>query len=160
MLVRYLTRAWVYFRMGYSTYLSFLLGYGSTLVTVYYLAIKNMPGLLDIFPQFVPFAVLATAIGAPLAVIVGWVHLKRSELYSAERDIGVEASPYNYKLPGGYWKEVLAPLYLELLTQHKRLLDSQKSITNQERVQIESLEHKLQTLIEGGFVGTPRRGKI
>jgi hypothetical protein len=159
-LLRYLTRAWVYFRMGYATYLTFLLGYFSTLVTVYYLAIKNMPALLDIFPHFVPFAMLATAIGAPLAVIVGWVHMKRSSLYSAERDIGVEASPYNYKLPGGYWNEVVGPLYLELLTQHKRLLDSQKSLTNEERVRIESLEYKLETLIRGGLVGTPRRSKI
>jgi hypothetical protein len=67
----FLARLWFYFRTGYSTYLTFLLGYMSTLITVYYLAIKNIPELLDLFPRFVPFAVLSTVIGAPLSIIVG-----------------------------------------------------------------------------------------
>ena len=58
-------RAWFYFRQGYSTYLTFLLGYVSTLVTVYYPAIKNMPPLLDLFPHFAEFAIIATVVGAP-----------------------------------------------------------------------------------------------
>ena len=44
--MRWIYRAWYYFRLGYSTYLTFILGYVSTLVTVCYLAIKNMPPLL------------------------------------------------------------------------------------------------------------------
>jgi len=51
-------RAWYYFRLGYSTYLTFLLGYVSTLITVYYLAIKNMPPLFDVYPHFASFAAL------------------------------------------------------------------------------------------------------
>jgi len=64
--------------MGYSTYRTFLLGYITTLVTVYYLAIKDIPYLLDLFPRFVPFAILATVIGLPVAVGLGWFHYKRS----------------------------------------------------------------------------------
>jgi len=67
---RWIYRSWYYFRLGYSTHLTFLLGYVSTLVTVYYLAIKNIPSLLDVFPHFLGFAVLATILGVPLAVIV------------------------------------------------------------------------------------------
>ena len=69
--MRILSRMWFYFRIGYATYLTFLLGYVSTLVTVYYLAIKNLPTLLDIFPRFVPFAFLATIIGGPLSIVLG-----------------------------------------------------------------------------------------
>jgi len=69
------------------------LGYVSTLITVYYLAIKNVPSLLDVFPKFVPFAMLATVIGAPLSVAIGWIHLKRSNLYSSEATISVESNP-------------------------------------------------------------------
>jgi len=101
---------WYYFRIGYSTYLTFLLGYVSTLVMVYYLAIKNLPILVDIFPRFVPFAIVALLVGAPLSVLIGWVHLKRSPAYSSEADIGVEANPYTYKLSPGVWREVFAPL--------------------------------------------------
>jgi len=40
------------------------LGYISTLVTVYYLAIRNIPELKNLFQRFWAFAVLATIIGA------------------------------------------------------------------------------------------------
>jgi hypothetical protein len=149
-------RLWFYFRIGYATYLTFLLGYISTLITVYYLAIKNIPSLLDLFPRFVPFAVMATIIGVPLSVGIGWFHLKRSPAYSSEMDISVEANPYYYKLAPGYNREVYAPLYFELLVQIKRLLESQKLLGSEDKVRIEELERKLQVLMKGGFVGTPR----
>ncbi len=153
----FIARLWYYFRIGYSTYLTFLLGYLSTLVTVYYLAIKNLPTLLDIFPHFVPFAALATVVGGPLSVTIGWLHFKRSAAYSAEADIGVEANPYYYKVPPGYNRDVVFPFYLELLVQMKRLLDSQKALNNEDSVRIDQLAGKLRTLIEGGMVGKPRR---
>jgi hypothetical protein len=158
--IRYSARLWYYFRVGYSTYLTFLLGYTSTLVTVYYLAIKNLPSLLDLFPHFVPFAIIASVIGAPLSVLIGWVHLKRSPVFSSEADIGVEANPYTYKLSPGVWREVFAPTYQELLVQQKALLAAQNLLTDEEKSRIESLERKLQTLIDGGFVGRPSKSKI
>ena len=94
--------------------------------------------------------------GTPLAVAIGWIHLKRSPAYSSEMDIGVEANPYNYKLPPGYLKEVYTPLYLELLVLQKRMLDRQGLLTDEERTRIEALEGKLHTLMDGGFVGAPR----
>lgn len=45
---QFLFRCWYYFRIGYSTYLTFLLGFATTLVTVYYLAINNIPALKPI----------------------------------------------------------------------------------------------------------------
>jgi hypothetical protein len=153
----FVARLWYYFRMGYATYLTFLFGYVSTLVTVYYLAIKSVPFLLDVFPRFVPFAVLATVIGGPLSVVIGWVHLKRSPAFSSEADINVESNPYNYKLPPGFWREVFAPLYLELLVQNKRLLEVQRLLDSEDTKRIENLQEKLQALIEGRLVGKPRR---
>ncbi len=149
-------RLWFYFRIGYSTYLTFLLGYVSTLITVYYLAIKNIPQLLDIFPHFVPFSILATVIGGPLSATIGWIHLKRSAAFRSEMDINVEANPYYYKFPPGHQREVVAPLYLELLVQLKSILNAQKLLDDEGKTRIENLERKLQTLIDGGYVGTPR----
>ena len=153
----FVARAWYYFRMGYSTYLTFLLGYVSTLVTVYYLAIKNIPDLLVVFPHFVPFAVLGTALGVPLSVVIGWLHLKRTPAYASEADISAEANPYYYKLYPGYTREAFAPLYLELLVQLKKLASAQGLLSSEEKARIEALENKMQVLIDGGFVGTPRR---
>jgi hypothetical protein len=154
---RFAGRLWYYFRIGYSTYLSFLLGFVSTLVTVYYLAIKNMPSLLDVFPHFVPFAIIATLAGIPLAVSIGWAHLKRIPAYSSEQDIAAEANPYNYKLLPGWQTEVWIPTYLELLVQIRRLSESQNLLSEEDKARIKILESKMQRLVEGGMVGTPRR---
>lgn len=154
---RYVGRAWFYFRIGYSTYLTFLLGFLSTLVTVYYLAIKNIPQLLILFPRFDLFAILAVAIGIPISVGVGYIHYKRSPAYTSEIDIQVEANPYYFKLPPGYNKEVFGPLYLELLLMLKKLSATQGLVNQEDTRRIEELERKLQVLNEGGYVGNPRR---
>ena len=154
---RFIGRVWFYFRMGYSTYLTFLLGYASTLITVYYLAIKNIPDLLSIFPKFVPFAALATIIGVPLSVSVGWAHYKRSTAFSSEMDIQYEANPFWYKLPPGYNKEVFGPVYLEMLLLLKKISERNQSLTSDDEERINSLEQKLRTLNAGGMLGSPRR---
>jgi len=149
-------RLWFYFRMGYNTYITFILGYLTTIVTVYYLAIKSIPALLDLFPSVVTFAILVAVVGSVASIGIGWVHMKRSPMYSAEIDIGVEANPYYYKLPPGFNREVLGPLYLEVLTQLKTLLASQNLLDVEREERIEDLERKLQTLIEGGAIGKPQ----
>ena len=156
-IARMLTRSWYYFRTGYGTYLTFLLGYFSTFVTVYYLAIKNMPALLDIFPHFLTFMIVGTVIGLPSGVIIGWLHLKRTSAWTAEVDIGAEANPYNYKLTPGLWREAFAPTFLELLRLNRKILASNNLLTDEEKRRISELEQKLQILVSGGFVGQPRR---
>jgi hypothetical protein len=151
------TRFWYYFRIGYGTYLTFLLGFVSTLITVYYLAIKNLPYLLDLFPHFETFAILATVIGAPVSVAIGWLHLKRSHAYGSEADITVESNPYSYKLTPGKEAEAFAPSYLETLKLVSKLLKSQNLLSKEDESRIDALEDKLQTLIEGNMVGNPRR---
>ncbi|MGA2461309.1 MAG: hypothetical protein ABSF82_07810 [Candidatus Bathyarchaeia archaeon] len=156
--LRLVSRAWYYFRLGYSTYLTFILGYLSTLVTVYYLAVKNIPQLLDIFPKFLPFAFLATVIGAPLSVAIGWVHLKRSALFTSEADIAVEANPYIYKLPeSGIARDVQTPSELLRLRLLKKLAEVNGLLSDAEKAEIGAVEQKYQTLLEGKYVGVPRR---
>jgi len=155
--LRWTYRAWYYFRMGYSTYLTFLLGYVSTLVTVYYLAIRNMPDLLVIFPHFATFGVAATVIGGPLAVVIGWAHLKRSGLFTSEQDITVEANPYQYKLPPGYTKELTIPAALVQLRIMRKLAEASGILTDAERAELDEMEKKFKTLMDGGYIGSPRR---
>jgi len=148
------SRGWYYFRIGYNTYLVFLLGYGSTLVTVYYLAIRNIPELQSLFQRFWLFAVLATVIGVPASVMVGWVHTKRSSLMKAEMDVAVEANPYYYKLPPAYWKDAAFPVYLKTLRLVRALSEKANLLT---KAETDELEKKLKIALEGGYLGVPRR---
>jgi hypothetical protein len=152
----FLFRVWFYFRMGYGTYLTFILGIGSTLVTVYYLAINNIQFLKSVFPVFWIFSVISLIVGIPSAVILGWYHVKGSGIFMSEQDITVEANPYNYKIPPGFWQEAFTPVYLELLKGMAKMLDKQGLLTAEEQEQIKKLENKLDILIQGGFIGTPK----
>jgi hypothetical protein len=152
----FLFRVWYYFRIGYGTYLTFILGIGSTLITVYYLAINNIALLKELFPQFWFFSVISLVLGIPVACILGWFHVKGSSIFKSEQDINAEANPYNYKIPPGYWQEAFVPLYLELLKGMARMLNKQALLTVEEQEHIKQLEQKLESLIEGGYIGTPR----
>lgn len=46
----------------------------------------------------------------PIAIISGYVHFKRSQAFSAEGDIGVEANAYYFKIIPGKEKELQVPL--------------------------------------------------
>lgn len=76
---------------------------------------------------------------------------------ASEQDIMAEANPYAYKLQPGYLREAFAPLYLEMIRLLKKIADRENLITSEERNQIENLENMMKTLIQGGYVGTPRR---
>ena len=145
-------RAWFYFRTGYATYLVLPIGYISTLVTIYYLAIKATPALTLLFPQFLPLAILAAMLSLPIGVIIGWLHLHRTAAFSSEVDIQVENNPYYFKVIG-YQKEVYIPLYLELLHTMRRILEREGAFSPEEQDRFSELEDKLRTLQNGGFVG-------
>jgi hypothetical protein len=145
-------RSWFYFRTGYAVYLSFVIAAINMIVTVYYLAIERIDVLHAVFPDFTGWAVTVIIVGAPLAVFIGWLHLKRSPAYSSEVDVGVEANPYYYKLPPGYWKEALVPVLLETMKLNIKLLNKE-TLTENEVKSLKSLQEKLQTLIDGGRVG-------
>lgn len=149
-------RAWYYFRTGYATYLAFIMTGINTLVTVYYLAIASISDLQSVFPSFTVWALTMTAIVAPIGVFIGWLHLKRSPAYRSEVDVSVEANPYYYKLPPGYWKEALAPTMLELLRLNLKII-SKEPLSASELDSLKNLQKKLETLISGGYIGEPRR---
>ncbi len=144
-LKRLLPRCWFYLRIGYSLYFVFLLGFSSTLVTLYYLAIKNMPVLLAIFPQFEWFALIACAIGIPLAVMMGWLHYKRMPMYSSEVEVGQEANPYNFKLVMGLQKDVFWPVFGLMLKSM-----SGEKLSQDEQAECRRLGSVIDMLVKGG----------
>jgi hypothetical protein len=149
-------RAWYYFRQGYTTYLAFLLTSVNTLVTVYYLAIERIPDLKIVFPTFGVWAAVMVVTVTPVAVLIGWLHFKRSRAYASEADVLAETNPYYYKLPPGYWREALAPAMLELLRLNVKIL-SKEQLSEKEIDSIKILQKKFEELIQGEFVGEPKR---
>lgn len=149
-------RSWYYFRQGWSLYFAFIFAAVNTLVTTYYLAIKNIPSLEYVFPTFAVYAATLITIGIPILVIVGYVHFKKSAAYSSEQDVTVESHPYNFKLIPGYNVEVIFPIYLAL-TNYMIKWSKNEKLTNDEIDKLNELQKKINILIDGGFVGNPKR---
>ena len=141
---RLLTRCFYYFRVGYSTYLSLpvaLIGYASA---VYYLAVKG--SLFEqVFPRFTYFIIFVLLILPPTAILIGWLHLKKSSFFKAEQDILTETSPYT--------TEFIAPInlpfweaFIELCNEHRiDTTELNKIIANSrrrfQRTQIRKFKH-------------------
>ncbi len=148
-------RGWFYFRVGWSTYFALIFAAINTMVTTYYLAIKDVPLLKTIFPSFAIYVSIITLIGIPLLVVIGYLHYKRSQGYSAEAEISAESNPFFYKLPPGFNQQTIFPLYLTLVNLLVKLSNNEK-ITEEESMEIQRIKKELDILIQGGVVGKPR----
>ena len=87
-------RSWYYFRMGWGTYFAFIFAAINTLTVTYFLAIDNYPALSAIFPNFLQYILIISAIGVPLLIIVGYIHYKRTVAFKSEIDVVMESNPY------------------------------------------------------------------
>jgi|CXWL01.1.fsa_nt_gi hypothetical protein len=68
------------------------------MVTTYYLAIEKMPPLKEIFPSFALYVFILSSLAIPILIVIGYVHVKRSQAYKAEIDVQFEVNPYFKKI--------------------------------------------------------------
>ena len=69
-------RRWLDFRHGHSTYLTFILAFSNTILIVYYLLIERITIFSDYIPSIEIFALLFLGIYVPLAISIGYWHMK------------------------------------------------------------------------------------
>jgi len=149
-------RAWFYFRMGWGTYFAFIFAAINTLTVTYFLAIEQAPFLKDIFPSFWFYVSFVSIIGIPLLVFIGYVHFRRSAAYGSEAEVQVESNPYFYKLAPGWQKEVMFPTLNKLIDILVKNNTNEK-LTNDDIKELEELKNKMDILIKGGMIGSPRK---
>lgn len=153
-------RSWFYFRTGYTQYFAFVLAIANMLTTTYYLAIVKNPLLGNIFTSFSIYIIIFSVIGIPLLTIIGFIHMRRSFVYSSEQDILQESWPYNYYLLPGIQKEIVAPLLHDLLMLGRKSI-SDENITESETKKLNELQQKLEFLVSGGSLDMPKKfGKL
>ncbi|MEO9308159.1 MAG: hypothetical protein ABI342_07610 [Nitrososphaera sp.] len=86
-------RIWYYVRQGYGTYLVFIVAVTNLMITSYYLAIKDIPSIHYIFPNFLAFVLFVISVGLPLSFLLGYWHYKKSRAQHSQLEIEVEVSP-------------------------------------------------------------------
>ena len=151
-------RAWFYFREGWAAYFAFIMAAVNVLTVTYFLAIENYPVLHVVFPTFVHYIVAAACIGIPALIFAGYVHYKRSAVFATEMEINYESNPYWYKAAPGWQRDVVFPLYLNMLNLMIRM-SKNENLTPDETKKMLDIQKSLETLIDGGYIGKPSRMK-
>jgi len=149
-------RTWYYFKTGWSMYFAFIFAALNTLVVTYYLAIEKIPFLIELFPSFFHYLLIAVLVGIPIMITIGYIHYKKIPAYSTEVDIATESHPYFYKLPPGFQSVVLYPMHLTMLQMLLKLSNNEK-ITEEDQKQIKDIEVNLKKLIDGDWINKPKR---
>jgi hypothetical protein len=148
-----LFRSWFYFRIGYNTYLAFLIGFTSNVIVIYKLGIAENSILRTYFTSLTFFAILALLIMVPLCISIGLYHMRRTGAYAAEASVGTESNPYVYKVLPGKEREVFLPLWIMTVRSLARMLDRDKTMSPDERRELENILSKANALLKGEFIG-------
>lgn len=122
------------------------MGVVKALVIILYLAIGHLPLAQYILGNFFIFGVLASFVGVPLSIGLGFVHIKVSPAFRSGLDVATEANPLYYNHPLGHTKEAMGLFYLELLTFVKTILESQHLLTDGYGSMLKKLEKQLRLL--------------
>ena len=133
-------RGWFYFRMGWATYFAFIFAAIKTLTVTYFLAIERYPFLASIFPNFIQYVMIVSAIGVPLLITVGYVHYKRTKAYKSEADVMVESNPYTRRNVVNI--TILVELTMKLNGMMFKMAKNEK-LTSKEIEEIEKLQNEM-----------------
>lgn len=152
-----LFRWWYYARGGYTIYFAFALIGINTLTVTYYLAIEKAPFLKAVFPTFPIYVIILTVIGLPLLLLTGFLHYRKLPAFKSEVEVMTENNPYMYKLPPGFWRNVIMPYYLISSKIMMKIAQNEK-VTENEGNELARLQKDMERLNKGGYVG--HKGRV
>lgn len=155
-----LFRSWFYFRTGYNTYIAFFIGFSSNIIVIYKLGISENKLLGPYFASLTLFAIIALLVLIPVSIATGLYHMKRTGAYAADASVATESNPYIYKVLPGKEQEVFLPLWMMTVRGLARLLEQEKTMTTDEKRELEDTLAKATALLQGQFVGHPRQRMI
>jgi len=155
-LSRLIFRSWYYFRIGYGTYVAFPLGFASTMIVIYQLALVNVPYIHQYFPHLYVFGLVALLILGPISIYAGLYHIKRTGAYSAEASLLIESNPYAYRAVPGKEREVFLPLMILTARSLARMMEQQHSMTLEDKKEFQTIFDKARVLLEGASIGLPK----
>ena len=136
-------RSWYYFRIGYSSYFAFIFAAINTLTVTYFLAIDNYPVLKEVFPTFIIYVIIITAVGIPLLTFIGYIHFKRTPSYRSEASILFESNPFVRRtlINSEFILEINQGLFAFLLKMQKGEKINDETLEQMQKTQAEINKH-------------------
>ncbi len=132
-------RSYFYLKFGYNSILGYPRQILINLAALYVVLVELFPTIRANTVQLTVIGFISVAAMLLVSILGGWIYIKKTRFWSTEIDVSIEANPYNFKAPPGYYREVILPSLLHIMTKQP--------------VRNTLLEDRLRALIRGESVG-------
>ena|SRR3712207_6821655 len=139
-------------RQFYSAYIALFIAVSNWITIQYRLLLENIPIFNTLFSQLWVFLIVATVVFTIVSVLGGhYIHRKRQ--FRLEQAVAIEENPYLYRSAPGKERDLMIPMTILHLEAIQVILDSNNSMTEEKKKQIESIKQDLIRLSQGLSIG-------
>jgi hypothetical protein len=143
-------------RQFYSAYIALFIAVSNWITIQYRLLLENIPIFNALFSQLWIFLIVATVLFTVISILGGhYIHRKRQ--FRLEQAVAIEENPYLYKSAPGKERNLMIPIGILQLEAIEAILNSNNSLTEEKKKQIEAFRQDLIRLSKGLSIGDFRK---
>jgi hypothetical protein len=139
-------------RQFYSAYIALFIAVSNWITIQYTLLLENIPIFNTLFSQLWVFLIVATVVFTVISILGGhYIHRKRQ--FRLEQAVATEENPYLYRSAPGKERDLMIPMGILQLEAIEAILNSNNSLTEEKKKQIETFKQDLTRLSQGLSIG-------
>jgi hypothetical protein len=143
-------------RQFYSAYIALFIAVSNWITIQYRLLLENIPIFNALFSQLWIFLIVATVLFTVISILGGhYIHRKRQ--FRLEQAVAIEENPYLYRSAPGKERDLMIPMGILQLEAIEAILNSNNSLTEEKKKQIEAFRQDLIRLSKGMSIGDFRK---
>jgi hypothetical protein len=143
-------------RQFYSAYIALFIAVSNWITIQYTLLLENIPIFNTLFSQLWVFLIVATIVFTLISILGGhYIHRKRQ--FRLEQAVAIEENPYLYRSAPGKERDLMIPMGILQLEAIEAILNSNNSLTEEKKKQIEAFKQDLIRLSKGLSIGDFRK---
>ena len=145
-------------RQFYSAYIALFIAVSNWITIQYTLLLENIPIFNTLFSQLWVFLIVATIVFTVISILGGhYIHRKRQ--FRLEQAVAIEENPYLYKSAPGKERNLMIPIGILQLEAIEAILNSNNSLTEEKKKQIDAFKQDLIRLSRGLSIGDFRKSE-
>src|ERR687897_762498 len=145
-------------RQFYSAYIALFIAVSNWITIQYTLLLENIPIFNTLFSQLWVFLIVATVVFTVISILGGhYIHRKRQ--FRLEQAVAIEENPYLFRSAPGKERDLMIPMGILQLEAIEAILNSNNSLTEEKKKQIEAFRQDLIRLSRGLSIGDFRKSE-
>jgi len=145
-------------RQFYSAYIALFIAVSNWITIQYTLLLENIPIFNTLFSQLWVFLIVATVVFTVISILGGhYIHRKRQ--FRLEQAVAIEENPYLYRSAPGKERDLMIPMGILQLEAIEAILNSNNSLTEEKKKQIEAFKQDMIRLSRGLSIGDFRKSE-